>query len=314
MTLRLKLGFGFSLSLLAMACTRPSATRTTSTVTTNSTNANNNSGGSASPQVTLFNPNAQAPTADPALVSLVSRLNASDAPTLAALSVQLGVGGATEMTGERAAAETLSSAQLLVFNGTSAVVLLKTSCGNVRLLGLVRASGQTLNNGWGFAQGVDVVPHAVPGSCVRSTVVAQSIALRSDVATEGAVGVKWEDETGDEVHGPFLWVATLDSTRGFAVILQSAPFGGTDDRTGASTEGSLAVMDELPAPRPLFVEIHPARRGTAGPGRERIVRRYELRSATPSQPGQLQMVDEQRQAMQIDGVSGAGASGILPAN
>jgi hypothetical protein len=248
--------------------------------------------------------------ADAELTSLITSLGAGDSGTLQALNVRLEVGGATELTGERAVGETVRSAQLLVFDRQSAIALLQTSCGNVRLIGLVRAAAQR----WQTGASLDVVPHAVPGGCVRATVLAQPIALRSDLATEAAIGVRWEDQMGDEVHGPSLWIASLDPRLGFVMLLQTAPFGGTDDRTGASTEGSVAVMDELPAPRPLFVEIHPARRGTAGAGRERILRRYELRS------GLLQMVDEQRQALQVDvfsrpgnGSAESGSDALLPA-
>ncbi len=249
------------------------------------------SGGSTGASVALV--------ADRELLEIVAGLNEGASAVMSAMAVTLAVGGATEVTGDRAPAETMRSAQLLVFNSQSAIVLLRTSCGNTRLMGLVRAAGQR----WRLADVLNVVPPAVPGSCVNTTVLAQPIALRSDVASEAAVGVKWEDQMGDEVHGPSLWVATLDASHGFVVLLQQAPFGGTDDRTGASTEGSLAVMDELPAPRPMFVEIHPARRGTAGPAHERIVRRYELRAGT------LQMVDEQRNALQTDGFSRPGNGG-----
>lgn len=127
---------------------------------------------------------------------------------------------------------------------------------------------------------------------MRVSLVAQAVALRSDPAREAAVGVRWEDAMGDEVHGPHLWVAGLDATQGFTVLLERAPFGGTDDRTGASTVGSLAVIDELPAPRALFVEIRPGQRGAGGAApSHRTVRRYELRGA------QMQLVDEQQSTL-----------------
>lgn len=210
-----------------------------------------------------------------------------DAETLRAAGVVLGAGGATEINGDRAADERVAAVEIPVRDGQSALVVVRTSCGNVRLVGLVRRAQQ-----WEATQSVPLVPQAQPGMCVRSTVLARAVALRADPAREAAIGIRWEDAMADEIHGPHLWVAGLDRDRGFSILLERAPFGGTDDRTGASTEGSLAVIDELPPPRPLFVEIRPGQRGAGGAAPStRTVRRYELRG------GRIELVDEQRSSL-----------------
>jgi hypothetical protein len=206
---------------------------------------------------------------------------------LRAWSIELGRGGATEINGDRAEDERIVTAEIAVSDANSALLVLKTSCGNAQIVGLVREGAQ-----WSARRSQPLVPRAIVGSCVRSTVLAQPVALRGDPAREAAIGVRWEDAMGDEVHGPHLWVVGLDAQRGFTVLLERAPFGGTDDRTGATTIGSVAVIDELPAPRPLFVEIRPGARGTAGSApNQRTVRRYELRGA------HIELIDEQRSTL-----------------
>lgn len=224
---------------------------------------------------------------DSALATIRDGARRGDATVLRSMSIELGRGGATEINGDRAEDERVSTAEIAVFDAQTALLIVKTSCGNVQLVGLVRDGAA-----WGVRQSQALVPPVRPGSCVRSTVLAQPVALRSDPAREAAIGLRWEDAMGDEVHGPHLWIAGLDAQRGFVLLLERAPFGGTDDRTGSTTVGSVAVIDELPAPRPLFVEIRPGTRGPAGAGpSQRTVRRYELRGA------RMELVDEQRSTL-----------------
>lgn len=224
---------------------------------------------------------------DRALIALRDGARRGEAAVLRAWSIELGRGGATEINGDRAEDERVVTAEIAVSDASAALLVLKTSCGNVQIVGLVREGEQ-----WSARQSQPLVPHAIVGSCVRSTVLAQPVALRADPAREAAIGVRWEDAMGDEVHGPHLWVVGLDAQRGYSVLLERAPFGGTDDHTGATTVGSVAVIDELPAPRPLFVEIRPGARGTAGSApNQRTVRRYELRGA------RMELVDEQRSTL-----------------
>lgn len=230
---------------------------------------------------------------DASLASVRTALLRADAASLREAGVELGRGGATEINGDPAEDERVAAVEIAVRDRGSALVVLRTSCGNVRVIGYVR-EGAT----WRARAKQSLVPTAVPGSCVRVALVAQSIAMRGDPAREAAVGVRWEDAMADEIHGPNLWVFGLDPAQGFTVLLERAPFGGTDDRTGSSTEGSLAVLDELPPPRPLFVEIRPGARGMApGPALMRTVRRYELRGA------RIELVDEQRSSITDEGAA-----------
>lgn len=268
-----------TITLFAQAC----ATRTSST----SSSANNvTSAASSGAERATRAAGASDPT-DRALIALRDSARRGEAAVLRAWSIELGRGGATEINGDRAEDERVVTAEIAVSDANVALVVLKTSCGNVQLVGLVREGAQ-----WSARQSQALLPHAIVGSCVRSTVLAQPVALRADPAREAAIGVRWEDAMGDEVHGPHLWVVGLDAQRGFTVLLERAPFGGTDDHTGATTVGSVAVIDELPAPRPLFVEIRPGARGAAGSApNQRTVRRYELRGA------RMELVDEQRSTL-----------------
>lgn len=224
---------------------------------------------------------------DHALIALRDRARRGDAEVLHAWSIELGRGGATEINGDRAEDERVVSADITVSDGSVALIVLQTSCGNVRIVGLVREGER-----WIARQSQPLVPHAIVGRCVRSRVRAQPVALRADPARDAAIGVRWQDALGDEVHGPYLWVIGLDAQHGFSMLLERAPFGGTDDRTGATTVGSVAVIDELPAPRPLFVELRPGTRGLVQTSpNQRIVRRYELRGA------RMELVDEQRSTL-----------------
>lgn len=225
-----------------------------------------------------------------ALIALRDGARRGESEALVALSVELGRGGATEINGDAAQDERVASAEIAVSDDRAALVIVRTSCGNVRAIGLVRDGAR-----WTRRTSTALVPEVRPGTCVRVTAVAQAVALSADPAHEAALGLKWEDSMGDEVHGPHLWVFGLDPARGFNVLLERAPFGGTDDRTGASTVGSLAVIDELPAPRPLFVEIRPGHRGVGGTApSQRIVRRYDLRE------GRLVLSDEQQSSLGAD--------------
>lgn len=227
---------------------------------------------------------------DGALAALRTALLRGEVSALRDAGVELGRGGATEINGDRAVDETVAAVEIAVRDSVSALVVVRTSCGNVRVVGYVREGAA-----WRARAARALVPSAVPGSCVRVALVAQSIALRGDPPREAALGVRWEDAMADEIHGPNLWVFGLDPAQGFTVLLERAPFGGTDDRTGSSTEGSLAVLDELPPPRPLFVEIRPGQRGMApSGGLTRTVRRYELRGA------RIELVDEQRSSVTED--------------
>lgn len=222
-----------------------------------------------------------------ALMALRDGARRGDRAALLALSIELGRGGATEINGEAAQDERVTSAEIVVNDERAALLVLRTSCGNVRAIGLVRDGDR-----WAPRASSALVPAAQPGVCVRVTAVMQAVALRGDPAREAALGIKWEDSMGDEVHGPHLWVFGLDPAQGYTVLLERAPFGGTDDRTGASTVGSLAVIDELPAPRPLFVEIRPGHRGVGGTApSQRTVRRYDLRE------GRLVLSDEQQSSL-----------------
>jgi hypothetical protein len=220
-----------------------------------------------------------------ALRALREAVLRAEPAALAAVGVSLSrAGDSTDITGDHAEDERVAAVDLPVRDADTAAMVVRTTCGNVRLIGLRRGDG-----GWRAARGVALVPEVRPGGCVRTTVLAQAVALRGDPARDVAVAVRWEDSIGDEVRGPHLWVGALDAREGLTVLLERAPFGGTDDRTGASSEGSLAVIDDLPPPRPLFVEVRPGRRGVGGPGLDvRTVRRYELRG------GRLELVDEQR--------------------
>jgi hypothetical protein len=225
---------------------------------------------------------------DAALQSLRAAVLRGDSVALTSLGLTLGRGGETEIDGARAADERVTQVDVPVRDADSAAMLVRTSCGNVRLLGLVRRAGA-----WSARASLALVPAVTPGRCVRSSAVVQPVALRADPAREVALGVRWEDATADEVHGPSLWVAGLDAREGVVVLLEQVPFGGTDDRTGASTEGSLAVIDELPPPRAIFVEIRPGRRGAGGPAPGvRTIRRYEFRGA------RMDLVDEQQSALE----------------
>lgn len=223
----------------------------------------------------------------PSLVAMRDALLRAEPAALRALSIELGRGGATEISGDRAEDERVAAVEVPVFDARAAMIVLRTSCGNIRLVGLVREG-----DAWRPRQSYALVPTVRPGSCVRVSLVAQPLALRSDPARDAALGVRWEDAMGDEVHGPHLWIAGLDDAQGATLLLERAPFGGTDDRTGATTVGSVAVIDELPAPRPLFVEIRPGTRGAGGAGpNQRTVRRYELRGA------RMELVDEQQSTL-----------------
>lgn len=222
-----------------------------------------------------------------ALMALRDGARRGDPAALGALSIELGRGGATEINGEAAQDERVASAEVAVSDDRAALLVLRTTCGNVRAIGLVRDGDR-----WVKRASSALVPAVQPGTCVRVTAVMQPVALRGDPAREAALGLKWEDSMGDEVHGPHLWVFGLDDAQGYTVLLERAPFGGTDDRTGASTVGSLAVIDELPAPRPLFVEIRPGHRGVGGTApSQRTVRRYDLRE------GHLVLSDEQQSSI-----------------
>ncbi|MDP3278428.1 MAG: hypothetical protein Q8Q09_24780 [Deltaproteobacteria bacterium] len=237
---------------------------------------------------------------DPALESLRASLEQSAPEALARVGLVLGRGGATELDGSAAPDERVRLALTVVQDAQSAALVVRTTCGNAQIIGMVQSP-----SGWTQRGRVVLVPAVGPGQCVRTTLVAQPVALRSDPARELAVGVRWEDTTGDEVQGPNLWVAALDPREGVRLLLERAPFGETNDQSGASTEGSLAVVDELPAPRPLFVEIRPGRRGVAGSAaRERLLRRYELRGE------RLELVDERREALQVVTPSEASAGHV----
>ncbi len=216
-------------------------------------------------------------------------ISRGDASALQRVGLSLGRGGATEIDGSPAPDERIVRVDVPVRDANSAAMVVRSSCGNVWLLGLHREG-----TAWHLAGQQALVPLAEPGRCVRTTAVVQSLALLGDPARELAVGVRWESATGDEVQGPFLWVAGLDARQGLTMLLERAPFGATDDRTGANTEGALAIIDELPPPRPLFVEIRPAGRGTEGaaPG-VRVVRRYEHRG------GRFELADEQRASVVV---------------
>ncbi len=269
------------------ACTsRPSS------VTSARGAASSSSGGAASARAAT-EPQTAAQTTSagsqlpPALVAMREALLRAEPAALSALSIELGRGGATEISGDRAEDERVAAVEVPVFDGRAAMIVLRTSCGNVRLVGLVREG-----DAWRARQSYALVPTVRPGSCVRVSLVAQPLALRSDPARDAALGVRWEDAMGDEVHGPHLWIAGLDDAQGATLLLERAPFGGTDDRTGATTVGAVAVIDELPAPRPLFVEIRPGTRGAGGAGpNQRTVRRYELRGA------RMELVDEQQSTL-----------------
>jgi hypothetical protein len=247
------------------------------------------SGGSRSTRVDPQREGSMASAPDEAaLQSLRAAVLRGDSVALTSLGLTLGRGGETEIDGARAADERVTQVDVPVRDAGSAAMLVRTSCGNVRLLGLVRGP-----NGWSARASLALVPAVTPGRCVRSSAVVQPVALRADPAREVAVGVRWEDAMADEVHGPSLWVAGLDAREGVVVLLEQVPFGGTDDRTGASTEGSLAVIDELPPPRAIFVEIRPGRRGAGGPAPGvRTIRRYEFRGA------RMDLVDEQQSALE----------------
>ncbi len=246
--------------------------------------AEQSAGGSASRPIAGVVEGPVGAPADAELEQLRGALSRGDSAALEFLGVTLGRGGVTEIDGSPAPDERVARVDLPVRDARSAAMVLRTTCGNLWLVGLLREGTR-----WTRGAGRPLVPPVQPGRCVRTTAVVQPLAVRGDPARELAVGVRWEDATGDEVHGPSLWIAGLDPRDGVTLLLEQAPFGATDDRTGASTEGSLAVIDELPPPRPVFVEIRPAGRGTeSGVPGVRIVRRYELRGV------RIELADEQR--------------------
>jgi hypothetical protein len=190
--------------------------------------------------------------------------------------------GAREMTGEPAADERVATAVVTARASDAAAMFVTTSCGNVALVGLRRAGGV-----WSSAVRHAFVSQMHPGRCGRVEARASAIALSSDARREVAVVVATEDVTGETVTGPFLSVYQLGRGGALTPLLANAPFGSTDDTTGATTTAEYLIVEDIPAPRDLYVVIRPGRRGPGGPPpNETTRRRYALRS------GRLELVQE----------------------
>ena len=222
-----------------------------------------------------------------ALEQLRARMAAGDARALSAAHVVLdAASGAREMTGDEAVDDRVSSATLVTRVGDSAALLVITVCGNATL-----ASVRWEASRWIAGERVELVGDMRPGRCGQTTVRAESLPLASDVRSEIAAVVTAQDATGESLRGPFLSVFQLQTHGALRVLLADAPFGAMDDVTGATTTGNYLVVEDVPAPRDLYVAIRPGRPGPGGaPVNEIVRRRYAIRGA------RLEMIQQTSEA------------------
>ncbi len=195
-----------------------------------------------------------------ALDQWVLRWRSGEPGALLALDVRLAATeGARELSGEPAADERVANVTVLAWRDDSAMVLTRSSCGNVWLSSVRWSDGN-----WARAESIVVVDGQHPGRCGQLELRAQPVALSSDARDEAAITWSLQDVTGESVRGPFLDVVQLRTAGHMHPLLHHAPFGSVDDMTGATTVGVISVVDDLPAPRPLVVSIHAGRRGPPG--------------------------------------------------
>lgn len=210
------------------------------------------------------------------LEALRMRVAEGDAAALRAVGVSLEpAGGAREMTGEAASDERIARAEVIGRADDSAAMLVVTSCGNVTLSTL-----RWERERWTSAEHVPLVRELHPGRCGQTEARAEAVALSSDARREIVVVIGTQDATGESVRGPFLSVYQLRAGGVLGALLRDAPFGGTDDETGASTTAEYYVVEDVPPPRDLHVAIRPGHLGPGGAPPSQIVhRRYVLRGA-----------------------------------
>lgn len=225
-------------------------------------------------------PLAAVPPDEPALVTLVARLRAGDVALLGEPTVRLEPAGERrELTGEPAQPEQVAEARVALRAGGArevAGLVLRTTCGNAWILGLAWSEQR-----WRVRATLALVTGERPGSCARTEVRAEPLALSSDVPRELAVVWSTQDETGERAVGPVLSVLRLDGAGGLTELLHAAAFGGLDEQTGQVFDGEYTVIEDTPPPRDLFVTVRrhddALPRGTRTHGTRR---QYRLDGAT----------------------------------
>ncbi len=199
-------------------------------------------------------------------------------------------GGARTLAGEPEGDERIADARRVAAVGMSAAALVRSSCGNVWLVGLHLDDGA-----WRAVERAAVLAGAHPGACRIAHADASACAMREADAREVVVRFDSESEEGDEVHDPALRVFHLERDGRVARISDDLPFGGTDDQTGAVRDAEWTVDDALLLPRDLYVQERPGRRGPGGEAPRVIVRRtYRLRGP------RLELADETRVPMRAN--------------
>ena len=75
---------------------------------------------------------------------------------------------------------------------------------------------------------------------------------------------------GEVALGPSLWIVHVDALGALHPLLEREPFGVVDERNGEVVPASLLVVEDLPAPREVFLS------GRLPPSGQRQQRRYRL--------------------------------------
>ncbi|MEZ4409126.1 MAG: hypothetical protein R3A52_22040 [Polyangiales bacterium] len=193
--------------------------------------------------------------------------------------------GARSLSGDPAPDDAVSSVTPVTVIGRSAAAVVQTACGNAAVVGFAWRDGR-----WAAVDRAALVDDARPGACRETTVAVDARAVESAEVRDILAVTTSASEEGDEVRDPELRVFHLGRDGALAPRSAGIPIGDEDPAAGTTRRGAWIVEEALPAPRDIYVELTPGRRGPGGatPRREIVRVTYRLRD------GRYTAVDEER--------------------
>ena len=194
------------------------------------------------------------------LEAALAPLRAGDGDALRAAGVVLRASnGERTLDGRLAASEGIAEVSPVVCVGGSAAALLRSDCARATLVGLAWRAGR-----WQVAGHAEAEAGSAPGHCSELSARADAAPLTGPERRELLVETRAVSDDGDEDSGRVLRVAHLDGDGTVTWYRGRIALDAFDPATGAATQGRWDFVEELPAPRDLYIEERPLHGGLAG--------------------------------------------------